>query len=94
MSEEYQEDKLQDGMFVYTDKVPKSCGYLTSDRKYEVFDVCYPHTVSFYIIDDKGDEVFCLLEGCSVLEYEDWKIFKTEEVFEQPEWDRKRKLKL
>lgn len=51
---------------------PEDCNsYLTPGKEYKVI---IGNFKSFNIIDDDGDELYCLLEGCAHIEYNDWII--------------------
>lgn len=48
---------------------PISNGYLTKGKEYSI-TTCYDSL--FTIIDDEGDELYCLFEECSHLDGLDW----------------------
>lgn len=51
---------------------PDDCHeYLTAGKEYAVVE---SGGGNFTIIDDDGDELYCLLEGCAHIEYNDWII--------------------
>ena len=69
--------ELKNGMYVIT---PKGCRpWLTKGKKYQVFNVYETNNnykYDFHIIDDDGDDIYCLLKQCNNLNNQDWIIYK------------------
>lgn len=70
---------LKNGMYA---KLPKNFQTedLTPGKLYPIYDVNKYGLISFRISDDAGYERYCLLTGCSHLNYRDWVIVEAVKI--------------
>lgn len=54
-------------------RCPRNCKreYLTPGKVYDIYEA---DEYGFSMIDDEGDELGCLFEGCSHLNGKDWEV--------------------
>lgn len=70
---------LKNGMYA---KLPKDFQTedLTPGKLYPIYDVNKYGSITFRISDDVGYERYCLLKGCSHLNYRDWVIVEAVKI--------------
>lgn len=72
--------ELKNGMFVIppcNSLNPDGTKNLTKNKMYEVFNVSKilgQIGYCFSITDNDGETLFCLLNGCSHIDYKNWKV--------------------
>lgn len=60
---------MSDRLKAITDSVPAGLGYLTDGKAYDILE---DDGRLFTIVDDQGDEIDCLWEGCAHLDGGNW----------------------